>query len=570
MSAQDAAASAHLTPHAPFGPRGLLASTLPSPAVSPEPARGPEIVQHRPGKSAGRGLWIGLVITLFLVLGGALVWQQTRIAPRRAVASSGIRTAAIRSGALERTVRITGTTAAAKYVSLVTPHLHGSRSDHGRDSSSSASGASSSSSSASSSAGSNASSSVVTSAPNASSAFTAATSRLGNTATRGSVNRSSTTSSTSNAGSKTSAAMGSSGLGSTADSIPGGGGGGGQDFSLVLQEVAPAGSLVHKGDQVAEFDRQYMLLRLDDYKASVFQGEASLKKRKADLEISHKAHEQLVNAAKGTLDKASLDLKTVPVLSDIDAAKARLAFEQGDARYKQLLKETPFVLASEQADTRIAELDLAEEQLELRRAQTNADRMIFTAPIDGLVVMQSTFRGAEFGQIQQGDQLWPGRFFMQIVDPSSMVINATLNQVDAERVRLGQKARVRFDAYADLVLPAHVESVAAMTKPGMFRAQFVKEVAVRLKIDAMDPRVIPDLSVSVEIVQDSTDAAGPMAPVGAIFRDKDSARAYVFVHSATGWQRRDVEVGMRNYLAAAVKGVKPGEIVALDDPRGPR
>ena len=37
-----------------------------------------------------------------------------------------------------------------------------------------------------------------------------------------------------------------------------------------------------------------------------------------------------------------------------------------------------------------------------------------------------------------------------VVDPSSMVLNATVNQVDAERLRLGMKATVRIDAYPDV------------------------------------------------------------------------------------------------------------------------
>lgn len=364
--------------------------------------------------------------------------------------------------------------------------------------------------------------------------------------------------------------MGSSGLGSTSDALPptSGGGGSSNDFELILQQVAPPGSLVHKGERVAEFDRQYMLLRLDDYQATVVQSEASLKKRKADLEISHKSHDQLVNAQKGTLEKAQLDLRTIPVLSDIDAAKARLAFDQARAKYQQLLKEVPFVRASEAADTRSSELDLEEARVEQKRAQMNADKMVVNAPIDGLVVMQSMYRGGEFGQIQQGDELWPGLLFMQIVDPRSMVINATVNQADVAEVRVGQKARVRFDAYPDMVLPAHVESVAAMSKPGNFRPQFFREVAVRLKMDVMDKRVIPDLSVSAEIIVDRDEQTPTAAPLGAIFHDRDSSTPYVMVRSASGWQRRAVEVGIRNNLVAAVKGVDPGEVVALDLPRG--
>jgi len=362
--------------------------------------------------------------------------------------------------------------------------------------------------------------------------------------------------------------MGPSGRGTTSDQLPPtvGAGGASNDFMLVLQDVSPAGTMVRKGDQVAEFDRQYMLLRLDDYRASVFQSEASLKSRKANLEISHKSHDQLVLAAKGALDKARLDLKTIPVLSDIDANKARLAFQQAAAKYQQLLKEVPFVLASEQADTRNSELDLEEAKLELTRAGKNADQMLAKAPIDGLVVMQSTWRGGDFGQIQRGDQLWPGQFYMQVVDPRSMVINATVNQVDVQNLRLGQKARIHFDAYPGLELPAHVDSIAAVTKPGMFRAQFVKEVAVRLKLDAMDNRVIPDLSISAEIIEDADGHAPALAPVGAIFNDS-SLKPHLFVQTGSGWQRRDVELGLNNNLDAVVKGdIKPGEIVALDPP----
>jgi multidrug resistance efflux pump len=228
----------------------------------------------------------------------------------------------------------------------------------------------------------------------------------------------------------------------------------------------------------------------------------------------------------------------------------------------------PFVLASERADTRVSELDLKQANLELKRAEMNAEKMISRAPIDGLVVMQNMFRGGEFGQIQQGDQLWPGMFFMQIVDPRSMVINATVNQVDAETVHIGQKARVHFDAYPDLVLPAHVEAVAAMSKPGMFRAQFVRDVAVRLKIDEMDKRVIPDLSVSVDLVEESESQAAAVAPLGSIFHDAAGSKPFVWVRTALGWRRRDVEIGLHNNLVAAVKGLQPGEVVALDVPRG--
>ncbi len=339
---------------------------------------------------------------------------------------------------------------------------------------------------------------------------------------------------------------------------------------LVLQHSAAGGAHVHKGDVIAEFDRQYMLLRLDDYKASVFQSESAFKKRQAELEITQHAHEQLIGSAKGALDKARLDLKTVPVLSAMDAERAKLAFEQADMKYQQLLNEVKFVKLSQEAEIRNATLNLAQSKLELRRAEANLDRMVVKAPIDGIVVMQSTFRGAEFGQIQEGDLLYPGMFFMQVVNPASMVINGAMNQVDSEKIRVGSKAKVRFDAYPGLTLPGHVISIAAVTKPGGPRASYVKEVPVRIKLDTMDSKVIPDLSVSADIVLETEQDAQARIPLGAVFEEGTLGKKFVLVEEAGGWSRRAVELGTTNNLVAAVeRGLRPGEVVALDRPRSP-
>ncbi|MDX2057350.1 MAG: HlyD family efflux transporter periplasmic adaptor subunit, partial [Gemmatimonadales bacterium] len=411
------------------------------------------------------------------------------------------------------------------------------------------------------------------SAPSSGSAFRSATSRVATS--RAAATRSSTSSSSSRGAATGSSASGSDGLGSTGNQLGQGGGGGGGggggfggggEFTLILQDLVKPGSRVKKGEQVAEFDRQFMLQRIDDYKSSVAQQVANVQKLKAELEMYREAHRQTIATAKAALDKAKLDVRTTPVLSAIDAERVKLALEEAEAQYKQVLSEVRHVEASEKAQIRNAELDLKAAELELRRAEQNADRMVSRASIDGMTVMQNIMRGSEFAQIQQGDQLYPGQFFMQVVDTSSMVINATLNQVDAERLRVGYKATVRFDAYPDLVLPAHVVALAAVTKTGGFRASYVKEIPVRLKLDKIDPRVIPDLSVSIDVEIASEEAAASV-PLAAIQRESANGQAFVYVRSGEAWTRRPVELGLTNFLVAAVKqGLKPGDVVALEPP----
>ena len=343
---------------------------------------------------------------------------------------------------------------------------------------------------------------------------------------------------------------------------------------MQLQMLAPNGSRIAKGDPVAEFDRQYMLLRLDDQKANVEQSENSMKASMANLEVTRKSYDQQILAAKNLVDKSELDMRTIPVRSAIDAERLRLALEEAKANLKQLELAAKYVDIGERATLKVADLELSASKLELRRAQANADRMVLKAPMDGLVVVQNTFRGGDFGAIQQGDQIYPGMMFMQVVDPSSMIINASVNQVDVQNLRLGQRAKVRFDAFPGLELPAHLVTIGAITKSAGTRGSYKKEVSVRLRLDKLDPRIIPDLSVSADVILEEANGA-TVVPAEALMSDNSVAGAapkqFVMVRTAAGtWNRRDVQVRLvSNTHAAIQEGVKPGEVVALEPPGNP-
>jgi HlyD family secretion protein len=340
----------------------------------------------------------------------------------------------------------------------------------------------------------------------------------------------------------------------------------GGDFSLVLLELPNAGGFVKKGDMVAEFDRQYMLNRIDDYKDSVIQAEASIKNKKANLAVALEAHAQQVRAAKADMEKAKLDLQTLEVVSDIDAERLKLAAEETEAHHKQLLTEVPLLEASQKADLRNSEISLETAKIELQKSVSNAERMILKAPMDGMVVMQSVRRGMEFGQARKGDQIYSGQMFMQIVDPSSMVVNASVNQVDAELLRIGMKATVRVDAYPGLELPAHVYSIGAVPVAGR-RPNFMRQIPIRLKLDKMDNRIVPDLSASADVVLE-TEQQATVAPLASIFHEATAGKPFVFVRTADGWLKRQVELGVQSNIAVAVRGgaLSKGDVVALESP----
>ena len=346
----------------------------------------------------------------------------------------------------------------------------------------------------------------------------------------------------------------------------GSGGGPGGDFNLVLLHLEKAGARVKAGDTVAEFDPQFQMQRADDYKDYVVQTENSIKKMIANLAATKEAHDQTVRSAKSDWDKAVLDLKTIDIRSAIDAEKYKLAVEETQAKYKQLVYESSLVEESQKSAIKVSQLNLQQSKIELQRAEANVQRMVIKSPMDGIVVMQSLVRpGGEFGQIREGDQIFAGQPFMSIVDPRSMVLNATVNQVDAERLRLGMKASFRLDAYPDIELAASLDGIGAMAKTSAFRASWVGEIPIRLKIQKMDPRVIPDLTGSAEIVVGSEKNV-PLVSRAAVFEDEGSQ--VVFVQGADGaWNKKKVELGLPNFTAVAIRsGVQQGDVLALQRP----
>ena len=359
-------------------------------------------------------------------------------------------------------------------------------------------------------------------------------------------------------------------LGSRGDVNRGGGGAhdhgpaGHPDFILNLIHLARAGTHVRAGDVVAEFDPENQLQRLDDYRDSVVQLRNQIGKMTADLVARKETHEQAVRTAHADWQKALLDLKTSPVRSRVDAEKMRLTAEEAELKYKELVAQQGLVEESQQASIRASQLALDKSAIELERAQNNVKRMTMTAPIAGTVVFASVVLNGDLRQIRSGDQVAPGQPVLYIVDTTSMALNGTVNQVDAERLRLGMRATMRLDAYPQFRVGGTLIGIGAMAKVSRFRPGYVGQIPVRLRIDSHDSSLLPDLTGSADIVT-GAESNVLLAPRPAVFTD--NGQAFVCVKDGDGWMRKAIVTGLASGTHVAIRaGLQPGEIIALQWP----
>ena len=165
-------------------------------------------------------------------------------------------------------------------------------------------------------------------------------------------------------------------------------------------------------------------------------------------------------------------------------------------------------------------------------------------------------------QIDEGDQVYPGMPVVKVVDPASMQIEANINQAQSSELRIGQRVRIGFDAFSGLQLTGHVYSIGALASSSGRSQYFIRMVPVRIAIDKLDPRVIPDLSAFVDVITGKEESA-VQVPVGAV--TGENGKSFVYVKSPTGFEKRAVTTGLQSYTQVAIKdGVRAGEEVRVN------
>jgi len=332
--------------------------------------------------------------------------------------------------------------------------------------------------------------------------------------------------------------------------------------TLVLIYLAEGGKFVKKGEIVAQIDAQSLKDHVDDVHSQVVQAEADIIKRKAEQAIDRENLRQSLRQAKAEWDAAKLDASAAEIRTPIDRELLQLAVDEAAARYKELEQDVKTQEEAFRAEIRILELTKERHVRHRDRHAHDLERFTMRSPIDGVVVRESFWRGGmQQGQFDTGDTVTPGTTFLKIVNPGDMQVMASISQTVADEVRVGQPAVIRFDGYPDLKLPGRVRLVGQMAAGGWRQQFWTRWMSVTLDILGSDPRVIPDLSTSADIVVGRKENA-LRVPMAAL--TNEGIRTFVQVFQEGRAERRQVEVGLRGQDHAEIlSGVKEGDRVLV-------
>ncbi len=331
--------------------------------------------------------------------------------------------------------------------------------------------------------------------------------------------------------------------------------------SMTLLKLAGSGAHVRKGELLAQIDAQTAEDHIDDVKDIVQNATNDIAKRKAEQAVEWETMQQNLRVTRSQAEKARYDAQPAVLRTDIERELMKLSVDEAEARYKQQAGDVEQRRQSQSSELRILNITLDRHKRHLARHEHDLQAFTIYSPMDGLAVMSTTFRGGEMGQVQQGDQVYPGQQIMKVVDTSKMQVEGSISQSDSGDLRIGQPARIGFDAFKDLKFNGRVYSIGALAVGGWRQQNYIRSIPVRVAIEGSDPRLIPDLSAYCDVVLETVPNA-LQVPIGAV--TEQGGKATVMVRNGQGWTERPVTLGKRNNAYVAVtSGLKAGEEIRL-------
>ncbi len=274
------------------------------------------------------------------------------------------------------------------------------------------------------------------------------------------------------------------------------------------QFVRKGQPLVHIDPRQYENDRTIAVGVLDTAKAQLagqtFGAEIARKNFPALLK---QAQAQLASAQAGEI-RAQADYqrqrslpKQATTQQEVDAATAALRQAQAQVALAeaQVLEAEPVPQRIGEADAQVGQLKGQTEQAQgrLDQADLNLSWTVVKAPQDGWITKRN---------VEMGNYVTPGQQIFSIVSPEVWV-TANFKETQLTWIRPGQKATIEVDAYPQLHLTGHVDSVQLGSgskftafPPENATGNFVKivqRVPVKIAIDSgLDPKLPLPLGIS--------------------------------------------------------------------------
>lgn len=343
----------------------------------------------------------------------------------------------------------------------------------------------------------------------------------------------------------------------------GGGFGGGRGgmmriSNLTIQDMVPEGTLVKKGDYVAQLDRTEYQNTLATAREELTNLQANLELAILDTALSLSDLRDAIVSQRYAVEEAQIkvDGSQYEAPATIRQREAELdkqirKLEQTIAQYE--LKEKKILINIEQTRQKVENQEVYIAQL-----QQYINNFTITAPDDGMVIYKENIMGTK---IKTGSSI---NAFENVVatlpDLTTMISTTHVSEVDIVKVEIGQNVQITVDAVPNKSYTGKVISIANVGET--LGNSDTKMFEVKVRLNGTDLALKPDMTTWNKIlIKSYPDAVS--VPLDCVYASTDGIQ-YVYKKNRT---RQIVSLGEMNEKSYIVEeGLKPGTLIYIIPP----
>lgn len=282
------------------------------------------------------------------------------------------------------------------------------------------------------------------------------------------------------------------------------------------------------------------------------------------------------------LDPSNIDAQMGLSVAQVEQARAQLSeirvslanAERDGARNRDLVdKKLIPQSAADNADTLVGQLKarLASAQQGVRVAQQqqqvterNLDDTVVRAPFAGVITIKNAQPGELISPLSAGGA-GTRTGLGTLVDMNSLEVEVDVNENFLNKVKAGQKARTKLNAYPEWEIPS--ELVAIIPTADRSKATVKVRVGfVRAAGQPIDARILPDMGARVSFLADDTSVPQSAAPRRVLAPKAAVSGDAVFVVSGNTVKRQSVKTGAdEGEDITILEGLSGGESLAVGD-----
>lgn len=321
---------------------------------------------------------------------------------------------------------------------------------------------------------------------------------------------------------------------------------------------------------------------------------AEITKSKGEMELKKKD----VEAEKAKLDQYnSLMRKGFKTADDVRIQSSTLAAKELDYRsaqqflsvktdYEYKRKSTEYSAKVDQSQKKVeqqaatakaqvskasSEYESAKATAEIEKQQLDAylkqkEKTVIKAEQDGIVAYSNDRYWDPSSQVREGATVYSRQKIFSLPDMTRMQVKVEIHESLIKKIKAGQKAEVRVDAFPNVVFIGTVKSVSQLADSNSsWRSGGIKQYTTIVTLDdILGHELKPGMTAEARIlVGELKDVL--VVPVQAVAEHKGDFFVFVEDREGIGIQRRPVKIGENNEkLVEVLDGLQEGDVVALD------